>query len=249
MGASAASSGVTVATQVPNVGRYAVVGVFESGHHDYDSTLILMAAQDAQDYFGDRALSGLRLRVSNPDEAPAIASDLARQLGRGVAIRDWSAENRIWFASVQVQKRMLALILALIIGVAAFNLVAMLVMVVTDKRPDIAILRTLGATPQSILSIFMIQGAIIGCIGTFVGTGLGILLAINLGRLVGWVERVAGFRVIDPAVYLLSDLPSEVRPAEVIVIAAASLALALVATIYPSLRAARVRPAQALRHE
>ena len=249
MGASAAGSGVTVATLVPNVGRYAVVGVFESGHHDYDSTLILMAAQDAQDYFGDRALSGLRLRVSNPDEAPAIASDLARQLGRGVAIRDWSAENRIWFASVQVQKRMLALILALIIGVAAFNLVAMLVMVVTDKRPDIAILRTLGATPQSILSIFMIQGAIIGCIGTFVGTGLGILLAINLGRLVGWVERVAGFRVIDPAVYLLSDLPSEVRPAEVIVIAAASLALALVATIYPSLRAARVRPAQALRHE
>jgi lipoprotein-releasing system permease protein len=242
-------SGPAMSTLVPNVGRYAVVGVFESGHHDYDSTLILMAAEDAHGYFGNRALSGLRLRVSDPDEAPVIASDLARRLGRGVAIRDWSAENRIWFASVQVQKRMLALILALIIGVAAFNLVAMLVMVVTDKRPDIAILRTLGATPQSILSIFMIQGAIIGCIGTVVGTGLGIALALNLGRLVGWIEGLAGFRVIDPAVYLLSDLPSEVRPAEVIAIAAASLALALVATIYPSLRAARVRPAQALRHE
>lgn len=189
------------------------------------------------------------MRVDDPDRAPVIAAGLAQRFGRDVSVRDWSAENRIWFASVQVQKRMLALILALIIGVAAFNLVAMLVMVVTDKRPDIAILRTLGARPRSILAIFMIKGAVIGCIGTVVGTVLGVIVAANVGRIVGAVERLFGIRMIDPAVYLLSELPSEVRFQEVLAIAAVSLVLALVATIYPSLRAAAVRPAEALRHE
>lgn len=246
---SQAAPSPTSATFVPQVGRYEVAGLFESGHYDYDSTLVLMNVDDARQYFGPRGIEGLRLRVDNPDLAPQVAGELQRRLGNQVGVRDWSAENRIWFASVQVQKRMLALILALIIGVAAFNLVAMLVMVVTDKGPDIAILRTLGARPGSILAIFMIQGAIIGFIGTAVGTLLGVVLALNVGRIVGFVEAVAGIKVLDPAVYLLSELPSEVLPHEVLAIAAVSLVLALIATVYPSLRAAAVRPAEALRHE
>ena len=234
---------------IPEIGRYQVAGLFESGHYDYDSTLVVMNIDDARAYFGNRALEGMRLRVDDPDRAPAIAKDLARRLGSDVSVRDWSSENRIWFASVQVQKRMLAVILALIIGVAAFNLVAMLVMVVTDKRPDIAILRTLGARPRSILAIFMIQGAVIGFIGTAAGTVLGVLVAANVGRIVAGIERLLGIRMIDPAVYLLSELPSEVRLHEVLAIAAVSLLLALVATVYPSLRASAVRPAEALRHE
>lgn len=250
-GSGAAGAGPAIGTSgfVPEVGRFEVAGLFESGHYDYDSALIVMNVEDAKAYFGPRGIEGLRLRVDDPDRAPLIAAELARQLGRDVSVRDWSAENRIWFASVQVQKRMLALILALIIGVAAFNLVAMLVMVVTDKRPDIAILRTLGARPRSILVIFMIQGAIIGFIGTAVGTALGVIVAANVGRIVGSVERLFGIRMIDPAVYLLSELPSEVRFHEVLAIAGVSLLLALVATVYPSLRAAAVRPAEALRHE
>ena len=247
-GVTASASGGS-ATFVPEVGRFEVVGLFESGHYDYDSALIVMNIEDARAYFGRRGIEGVRLRVDDPDRAPLIAAELAQRLGRDVAVRDWSAENRIWFASVQVQKRMLALILALIIGVAAFNLVAMLVMVVTDKRPDIAILRTLGARPRSILAIFMIQGAVIGFIGTAVGTVLGVIVAAHVGRIVGAIERLFGIRVIDPAVYLLSELPSEIRVHEVMAIAVVSLLLALVATIYPSLRAAAVRPAEALRHE
>ena len=234
---------------IPEIGRYQVAGIFESGHYDYDSSLVVMNLDDARAYFGNRAISGVRLRVDDPDRAPAIASELAQRLGRDVSVRDWSSENRIWFASVQVQKRMLAVILALIIGVAAFNLVAMLVMVVTDKRPDIAILRTLGARPRSILTIFMIQGAIIGFIGTALGTVLGVVLALNVGRLVAGVEHLFGIKMLDPAVYLLSELPSEVRLHEVLAIAAVSLLLALIATVYPSLRASAVRPAEALRHE
>lgn len=250
-GSGAAGAGPAIGSSgfVPEVGRFEVVGLFESGHYDYDSALIVMNVEDAHAYFGPRGIEGLRLRVDDPDRAPMIAAELAQRLGRDVSVRDWSAENRIWFASVQVQKRMLALILALIIGVAAFNLVAMLVMVVTDKRPDIAILRTLGARPRSILAIFMIQGAVIGFIGTAVGTALGVIVAANVGRIVGGVERLFGIRMIDPAVYLLSELPSEVRFHEVLAIAGVSLLLALVATVYPSLRAAAVRPAEALRHE
>ncbi len=237
------------ASFTPEVGRYQVAGTFESGHYDYDSTLIVMNLDDARAYFGNRGIEGVRLRVDDPDRAPAVASELAQRLGREVSVRDWSSENRIWFASVQVQKRMLAVILALIIGVAAFNLVAMLVMVVTDKRPDIAILRTLGARPRSILAIFMIQGAIIGFIGTALGTALGVLLAFNVGRIVAGIEQLSGIKMLDPAVYLLSELPSEVRFHEVLAIALVSLLLALIATVYPSLRASAIRPAEALRHE
>ena len=233
----------------PRVRPFEIVGVFESGHFEYDSSLVLMAADDAIRFFDADGLTGIRLKVADPDAAPAIAARLSDRLGHDTVMRDWSAENRIWFASVQVQKRMLAIILALIVGVAAFNLVSMLVMAVTDKRADIAILRTLGASPQSILAIFMIQGAAVGLIGTLVGVVLGVLLSLNLGALLRAVESLFGFQVLDPAVYLLSELPTRVRIADVAAIALVSSVLALIATIYPSLRAARVRPAQALRHE
>ncbi|MGE0310836.1 MAG: lipoprotein-releasing ABC transporter permease subunit [Lautropia sp.] len=244
-----AAGGALGGAAAPRVRSFGVVGVFESGHFEYDSTLVLMAADDAMRFFEADGLTGIRLKVAEPDDAPAIAARLADRLGRDTVIRDWSAENRIWFASVQVQKRMLAIILALIVGVAAFNLVSMLVMAVTDKRSDIAILRTLGASPQSILAIFMIQGAAVGLIGTLVGVVLGVVLSLNLGALLRAVEALFGFQVLDPAVYLLSELPTRVRATEVASIALVSTVLALIATIYPSLRAARVKPAQALRHE
>ncbi len=240
---------VSPAGIIPRLKQFTIRGIFESGHYEYDSTLILANIADAATFFRIDGASGVRLKTVDMQQAPTIAQDLANRLGRQFMVRDWSRENQVWFAAVQVEKRMMFIILTLIIAVAAFNLVSMLVMTVTDKRPDIAILRTLGASPKSILSIFMIQGSLIGLLGTLMGVVLGTLIALNVGGMVGAIESLFGFKVLPPGIYVISALPSDLRLPDVAWIALISCVLALVATIYPSLRAAAVKPAEALRYE
>ena len=240
---------VSPAGIIPRLKQFTIRGIFESGHYEYDSTLILAHIADAATFFRVDGASGVRLKTTDMQQAPAIAQDLANRLGRQYMIRDWSRENQVWFAAVQVEKRMMFIILTLIIAVAAFNLVSMLVMTVTDKRPDIAILRTLGASPRSILSIFMIQGSLIGLLGTLIGVALGVLIALNVGGMMAAIESIFGFRVLPPGIYVISALPSDLRLPDVVWIAMISCVLALVATVYPSVRAAAVKPAEALRYE
>jgi lipoprotein-releasing system permease protein len=226
-----------------------VAGTFEAGHFEYDSSLALMLLPDAQALFALKGPSGIQLRLADRDRAGEVGAALARALGPGILVRDWTRTNRQWFESVQIQKRMLFLILALIVAVAAFNLVSMLVMTVTDKQSDIAILRTLGATPRSIMGIFMVQGAASGLIGTLAGTLLGLVIAFNVGSLVPAIERLLGTSLLPANVYLISHMPSDPRTGDVLPIVFISLLLSFVATLYPSWRASRVQPAQALRHE
>jgi lipoprotein-releasing system permease protein len=240
---------VTPAGVVPRLRQFTVVGIFESGHYEYDSTLVLTSIDDAARLFRVDGVSGVRLRTNDMQQAPAIAAELRGMLDPGLFPRDWSSENRNWFAAVQIEKRMMFIILTLIIAVAAFNLVSMLVMTVTDKQSDIAILRTLGASPGSIMSIFMVQGALVGLLGTLAGIVLGVLVAHNVGAIVASVERLFGFQVLPQGVYFINYLPSDLHAEDVVTIGLVSCVLALAATLYPSLRASRVRPAEALRHE
>ena len=226
-----------------------VAGTFEAGHFEYDSTLALMLRGDAQTLFGAAGVAGLQLRLADRDRAPEVARRLAEALGRHVVVRDWTQTNRQWFESVQIQKQMLFLILALIVAVAAFNLVSTLVMTVTDKRADIAILRTLGASPRSIMGIFMLQGAVSGAIGTLVGAVAGLLIAVNVGSIVAAIESALRVTLLPPSVYLVSRMPSDPRSSDIVPIVLISLALSFVATLYPSWRASRVDPAEALRYE
>ena len=239
----------TPAGLMPRLRQFTIVAIFDSGHYEYDSSLVLMNHQDAARLFRIEGVSGVRLITRNMMEAPAVARDLARTLRADYLIRDWSAENRNWFAAVQIEKRMMFVILTLIIAVAAFNLVSMLVMTVTDKQADIAILRTLGATPGAIMRIFMIQGSAVGLLGTFLGLGLGVLLALNVGPVVATIEQWLSVQVLPKGVYFIDHLPSDLHWRDVITIGLTSCALALLATIYPSLRAASVKPAEALRSE
>jgi lipoprotein-releasing system permease protein len=254
----AAATGQRVTLVLPNAARpggaprmvpLTVAGTFEAGHFEYDSSLALMLLPDAQALFALKGPSGIQLRLADRDRAGEVGAALARALGPGILVRDWTRTNRQWFESVQIQKRMLFLILALIVAVAAFNLVSMLVMTVTDKQSDIAILRTLGATPRSIMGIFMVQGAASGLIGTLAGTLLGLVIAFNVGSLVPAIERLLGTSLLPANVYLISHMPSDPRTGDVLPIVFISLLLSFVATLYPSWRASRVQPAQALRHE
>lgn len=240
---------VSPAGVIPRMRQFTIRGIFESGHYEYDSTLLLMNIDDAAALFRTGGPMGLRLKLDDMHQAPAVGERLVAQLGAGHHVRDWSQENRVWFAAVQVEKRMMFIILALIIAVAAFNLVSMLVMTVTDKRADIAILRTLGASSRSILSIFMVQGSLVGLLGTFAGVALGVLVALNIGPVISFFEQLFGFRLLPPGIYVISALPSDLRLDDVLWVAVISCTLALLATIYPSLRAAAVRPAEALRYE
>jgi lipoprotein-releasing system permease protein len=226
-----------------------VAGTFEAGHYEYDSTIALMLIDDARSLFGLAGPSGVQLRLADRDRAGLVGDALAAELGPAIFVSDWTRTNRQWFESVQIQKRMLFLILALIVAVAAFNLVSMLVMTVTDKQSDIAILRTLGATPRSIMGIFMVQGAASGFIGTLAGLLLGLLIAFNVGSLVPAIERLLGTTLLPANVYLISHMPSDPRAGDIVPIVIISLLLSFVATLYPSWRASRVQPAQALRHE
>jgi lipoprotein-releasing system permease protein len=239
----------TPAGVVPRLRQFTVTGIFESGHYEYDSSLVLTHLADAGRLFRVVGASGVRLKTDDMLAAPAIARELGASLGAEFYVRDWSRENRNWFAAVQIEKRMMFIILTLIIAVAAFNLVSMLVMTVTDKQADIAILRTLGASPAGIMTIFVVQGSVIGLLGTALGVAGGVLLALNVDGVVGAVERLFGFQVLPKGVYFISSLPSDLRWADVGLIGAVSCLLALVSTLYPSWRASRVRPAQALRHE
>jgi lipoprotein-releasing system permease protein len=240
---------VTPAGVIPRLKQFTVVGIFEAGHFEFDSSLAFMHLDDAEKMFRLSAPSGLRLRIANMQDAPQVAQDLSRILTGDVLIRDWSQQNRNWFAAVQTEKRMMFIILTLIIAVAAFNLVSTLVMTVTDKQADIAILRTLGSSPGSIMKIFMIQGALVGLIGTAIGVGAGVLVALNVDVIVPFIEHLLGVQFLPRDIYLISALPSDLRWHDVSTIGIVAVVLAFLATLYPSWRAARVRPAEALRYE
>ena len=245
----APSGQVTPAGVVPRLKQMTVVGTFDSGHYEYDSTLALMHVEDAQRIFRLEGPSGVRVRLKDLHEARTVATELAGSMTDHVLIRDWTRQNRTWFAAVQLEKRMMFIILTLIVAVAAFNLVSTLVMTVTDKRADIAILRTLGASPASIMGIFVVQGAMVGVIGTFAGLALGLAVAFNIDVIVPALEQLLHTTFLPRDVYIISSMPSEPQQADILPIAVISLVLAFLATLYPSWRASRVNPAEALRYE
>ncbi len=240
---------VTPAGVLPRLRAFTVVGIFDSGHFEFDSSLALIHIEDAQKLLRLIGPSGVRLKLSDMQLAPRVANDLAGKFGPQMYVRDWSSQNRNWFAAVQTEKRMMFIILTLIIAVAAFNLVSTLVMTVTDKQADIAILRTMGAEPWSIMKIFMMQGLVIGIIGTLSGVGLGCLIAANIDVIVPFIERVLGTQFLPRDIYFINALPSDLRMTDVLRIGAISFSLALLSTLYPSWRAAKVKPAEALRYE
>jgi len=240
---------ITPAGTVPRLKSFTVAGTFEAGHYEYDSGLALIHLADAAKLYRLDGASGVQLRLADLHRARAVSQQLIEQMPPGLLVRDWTRTNRNWFDAVQLEKRLMFIILTLIVAVAAFNLVSTLVMTVTDKRADIAILRTLGASPRSIMGIFVVQGAASGVIGTLGGVGFGLLVAVNIGTLVPALERLLGTVFLPASVYLISRMPSDPRVADVLPIALISLALAFVATIYPSWRASRVKPAEALRYE
>jgi lipoprotein-releasing system permease protein len=241
---------VTPAGLMPRLKQFTVVGIFSLDHNEFDSALALARMEDAQVLYRlDGAVSGVRLKVRDVDRAPRVARDLAAVVPPDAYLSDWTQQNVNYFRAIQIEKRMMFIILTLIIAVAAFNLVSTLVMVVTDKHPDIAILRTLGASPSSIMKVFVVQGAVIGLIGTVVGVTLGLLAAFNVDTVVPFVERTFHFEILSREVYYISELPSDVHWSDVWTVAGMSLLLAFVATIYPSWRASRVNPAEALRYE
>ncbi len=240
---------VTPAGVLPRLKQFTVGGIFEAGHHEYDSGLAFIHIDDAMRMFKLDAPSGLRLRVADMQRAPEVALTLSRVLNGNLLILDWSKQNRTWFAAVQTEKRMMFIILTLIIAVAAFNLVSTLVMTVTDKQADIAILRTLGASPASIMKIFIIQGALVGLIGTALGVLLGVTVALNIDVIVPFIEHLLGVQFLSKEIYLITALPSDLRWPDVWTIGSVAVVLAFFATLYPSWRAANVRPAEALRYE
>jgi lipoprotein-releasing system permease protein len=239
----------TPAGVVPRLKQLTVVGSFESGHYEYDSALALMHVDDAAKLFRVEGPTGVQLRLKDLHEARGVAAQLAQSLGPGLTVRDWTRTNRNWFDAVQIEKRLMFIILTLIVAVAAFNLVSTLVMTVTDKRADIAILRTLGASPRSVMSIFMVQGATSGVMGTLAGVGIGLLIAFNIDVIVPAIERALHVSFLPGSIYLITRMPSEPQAGDIVPIVLISLLLSFVATLYPSWRASRVQPAEALRYE
>jgi lipoprotein-releasing system permease protein len=240
---------MTPAGMVPRLKAFNVVGIFDAGHYEFDSGMGFMQIEDAQKFFRLSAPSGLRLRIKDMLKAPQVALELSQTLTGDLLIRDWSQQNRNYFSAVKTEKTMMFIILALIVAVAAFNLVSTLVMTVTDKQADIAILRTLGASPGSIMKIFMIQGGLVGLIGTGLGVALGVLVALNIDVIVPAIEHLLGVNFLPKDLYFISALPSDLRWADVWQISSMAVVLAFAATIYPSWRAACVKPAEALRYE
>jgi len=243
------SGQLTPAGVMPRLRQLTVIGLFDSGHHDFDSTLAYLHYQDAARLFRLEGPTGVRLKLRDLHQAPEVALQLAATLSGDLFIRDWTRVNRTWFAAVQLEKRMMFVILTLIVAVAAFNLVSTLVMTVTDKRADIAILRTLGSSPASIMAIFMVQGALAGLLGTALGLLLGLGVALNVETLMPALERLLGFTLLPPEIYLITTLPSDPRSADIVPIVLIALLLAFLATLYPSWHASRVNPAEALRYE
>ena len=233
----------------PRFVAFTVAGIFEAGHYEFDSGLAMVHLQDALQAFDLAGPTAVQMRLADRFRAPQVAAELAQQLGPGYLVREWTRSNRNWFDSVQIQKRLIAIILTLIVAVAAFNLVATLVMTVTDKRAQVAILRTLGASPGSIMAIFVVQGATAGLIGTASGVALGLAIAFNIDVIVPAIEHALGTAFLPANIYLITKMPSLPLASDVVPVAGVSLLLSLLATLYPSWRASRVQPAQALRYE
>lgn len=241
---------VTPAGVVPQVRRFVVSGLFESGMHDFDSALALIHLEDAQRLFRTGSnISGVRLKFDDMLRAPWIARELSMELPGFFFVRDWTQQHVNLFRAVQTQRTMMFIILSLIIAVAAFNIISTLVMVVTDKQADIAILKTMGLTPRGVMAVFMVQGSFIGVIGTLTGVALGILLALNVESLVAQLEALLNVEFIPAEVYNIGDLPSELRAYDVFRFAGLALVLSLLSTLYPSWRAARTEPVEALRYD
>ncbi len=241
---------VTPAGMLPRIKQFTVVGLFRMGMYEYDAGLALIHMQDAQKLYrlGDE-VSGLRVKLADMDRAPWVMRDLAKTLQGDYTLSDWTMSHTNFFQAVQIEKRMMFLILILIVAVAAFNIVSTLVMAVTDKQADIAILRTLGANPASIMAIFMVQGSLIGVIGTVLGVASGIVLALNVETVVPMIEHLVGKDLFPADVYYISKLPSKLIWGDVATIGGVAMVLAFLATLYPSWRASRVQPAEALRFE
>jgi lipoprotein-releasing system permease protein len=241
---------ITPAGMMPRLKQFRVVGIFEIGMAPYDSSLALIQMNDAQKLFllGD-AVTGISSKLHDIDLAPRVAQELQNELPPELYANDWTHQNSNYFKAVQMEKRMMFIILSLIVAVAAFNIVSTLVMAVTDKQADIAILRTLGASPRSIMKIFIVQGVIIGVIGTLSGCLGGIALALNLDVVIPFIEQSLGVQFLAKDVYYITELPSDLRYSEVALIAAMSFLISLLATLYPSYRASKTQPAEALRYE
>ena len=241
---------VTPAGILPRLKQFTLVGLFEVGMFEYDSGLALIHLEDAQKLYGmGESASGVRLKLHDLFQSREVTRDLITRLRGDLYVSDWTRSHANYFRAVQIEKTMMFIILLLIVAVAAFNIVSTLVMAVTDKQPDIAILRTLGASPGGIMKIFIVQGALIGVIGTLIGVAGGIALALNIDVVVPFLERLLNVQFLSREVYYITDLPSDLHSSDVIAIALVSLALSLLATLYPSWRAARVNPAEALRYE
>ena len=241
---------VTPAGVVPRLRSFTVVGIFEAGMYEYDSGLALIDMSDAQLLYrlGD-GVSGVRLKLDDLFRAPRVARELVPLIQEDAYISDWTRSHANFFRAVQIEKNMMFIILSLIVAVAAFNIVSTLVMAVTDKQADIAILRTLGASPRSIMAVFVVQGALVGVIGLGLGVVGGVALALNIDVVVPFIERALGIQFLAKDVYYISQLPSELQWGDVTGITAIAFVLALAATLYPSWRASRVNPAEALRYE
>ncbi|MEC9365244.1 MAG: lipoprotein-releasing ABC transporter permease subunit [Pseudomonadota bacterium] len=241
---------VTPAGVMPRFRRFTVSGVFRVGMYEFDRGLVVVHLEDAQALLRmDDTVTGVRLKLNDMFEAPRVARELAGELPGMFYVNDWTRSHSNFFRAVRTEKMVMFIILSLIVGVAAFNIVSTLVMVVQDKQADIAIMRTLGATPRSVMAIFMVQGSIIGIVGTLLGVAGGVALALNVESLVPLLERLMGQQFLSPDVYYISDLPSELKSTDVVRIAGLSLALGLLSTLYPAWRASRVQPAEALRYE
>ena len=242
---------VTPAGILPRLKRFDVVGLFKAGMYEYDRGLALIHVEDAAKLFQypDGAVNGVRLKLRDLFAAPRLSRELADKLPETFVARDWTQDHASYFRAVQIEKTAMFVILTLIVAVAAFNIVSMLVMVVTDKQADIAILRTLGLTPLGVMGVFMVQGVAIGLVGTLLGLIGGVALAKNVDVVVPLIERLFSIKILAPDVYLISDIPSKVQWNDVTVIGLVAFGLATLATLYPAWRAARTQPAEALRYE
>ncbi|MDH2915498.1 MAG: lipoprotein-releasing ABC transporter permease subunit [Gallionella sp.] len=241
---------VTPAGMMPRLKQFHVVGIFEIGMAPYDNALALIHLEDAQKlYRMDESVSGISGSLNDLDRAPQVARELEKQLPMDTYATDWTRQNANYFAVVAMEKKMMFIILSLIVLVAAFNIVSTLVMAVTDKQADIAILRTLGASPKSIMQIFMVQGMLIGLIGMGLGVIGGVLLALNIGTIVPFIEHLFGVQFLSKEFYYISELPSDLQKTDVLVVSGMSFLISLFATLYPSWRASKVQPAEALRYE
>lgn len=236
---------------LPRLKQFTITGIFKAGHFEYDSTLVLIHMADAQKLYRMEStqVSGVRLKLQDLFQAQQVVQELVPMISATTFISDWTSQHANYFRAIQIEKRMLSLILALLILVAAFNIVSTLVMAVTDKQPDIAILRTLGASPRSIMKIFIIQGTLIGVFGTILGVLGGVLLAFNVDSVIAFIEYLFTVQFLSREVYYISEVPSDPHLVDIVTVAIFSFGLTILATIYPSYRASKVNPAEALRYE